>query len=703
MGKLKSYVNIVLRCVSLVFALLLFLGTASAADIVSVSHLGYHPNSIKQVVVYTDSATGSFDLKTTSGTVVGTFPLKKPTDFSGSQVKCQGNIPCLVGDFSNFRTEGTYVIHFSGAQSHKFEISKNIFSSLSSTLSEFFDAMLQQNSAYHSDFHSINNPIFPAMADGSFIMEADQAALPLIRLGSAYRKNPSLFKTDNYNIISSGKPDMQEYILTFVRYLEDLQGIKIKEDPSGFRLGTGVKINNAFVPGATALTNIDVYIPGSPPTFLENVKVVSLCGTDDGSPAYKKCIDDAALYYKCQLNEPCLDISYNDKRGIVESKGNGFAVSQGWGYEFGCFFDVNLNSEVFASDYNPCQVFYSNSKREYTSMALLGFLEGYPAVKDFSSAEGSALLTRSIATYDYIKSNYPSFSSADSDSGFFGAALFLLYDYTNEAKYLSEAHVMRSSINMQLIADATRGNEFYIEEFIKHETQLKAAGLEYKLSGNDPSEIFRGKMFHDYKDAGPNSISRNGERIFQFDNNIQFQNSRYILTEGLMAAKSAELVPGAEPFITEIADNQISWLTGMNAVQQGTSLSAPLKSMSFIFGIGDYPSQFHSRYLVDTGYKSASSGKVIGARGNNYMFLDDITKPVTKETATDSDYEFFDGKSIILGQELGALGNDWNGESSVKPYKLGTSFANGKKFIPRCFTQYACKNTRRPYTCICDG
>ena len=659
--------------------------SSRAADIVAVSQLGYHPNSVKQVVVYTGSGNGNLNIKDfQKNEIVGTFPLHKPLDFNGNAVNCQGNLPCLVGDFSDFKKEGKFYIEVNGINSHDFVISKNVYSDAIPTFLEFYNAMLQQNSAYHNDLHSNYQPGFSSIADGSFIMEANQAALPLIRMGSSYRRNPSLFQVDNYNILSAGKPDMQEYILSYVKYLEGLQGVVVKEDSSenAIRLGTGVKIEYAFVPGPTNLTNISVYIPGSPPVFSEVVPVISLCGPYNSTAEWKKCIDDAANYYKCQIDEPCLQISYIDKKGIATSNSNGFAVSKGWGYEFGCFFDVNLNAEMFNTKPNPCMVFYADSSREYTAMALLAFLEALPAVKDYSNDEGNSLLKRSVDTYNYIKANYPQFSSGDSDSGFYGASLFLLYDYTGDANYLQEGYNARNSVSTQLISDGTRGNEFYWEEYSKHRDAIKAAGLDYQINGINPEEIFRGKIFKDYKDNGQFSISSNGERVFQFDNNIQFQNSRFILTEGLIAAKTAERDQQAEPFIPSVADSQLSWLTGMNAVQQGTALDSPLKSMSFIFGIGDYPKQFHSRWLVDTGYSAASNNDIIGARGTNYQFLDTITKSVTVANAKPEDYVYFDGKFNMIGYNLGSLGNKWRNETNVDPFVIGKTFKNGKTYIP---------------------
>jgi putative flippase GtrA len=649
---------------------------AGTGSIVAVTHLGYHPSSNKEVVVYTSASAGSFSVKTSGGTVVATLPLARPTNYNGNAVNCQGNMPCLIGDFSSVTAPGTYYIEALGSQSRQFTISESVFSSTIPVFFEFFNAQLQQGSAYHADMHSGYSPAFSAMSDGSFIMESDQAGLSLIRLGSAYRRNPALFQFDNYNILSSGKPDVQEYILGYVKYLEGMQGVEVQEGngPNSVRLGSGMVINNIFVPGPTDLTTMDVFIPTNPPTKLQSASVKSLCGADDGSSAWIDCIQNAAEVYKCQVDEPCLNMTYNDRMGTVTSNpaANGYGVSKGWGYEFGCYFDVDMQSGNFNNGVNPCHIFYSDDSRYYSTVALLGFLEAYPAVNDYSSSEGQALLARAVATKNYIDSNYPAFSGGSSDVGFYGAALFLLYDYTGDASYLTAAYNARTSVSTTFISDMTRGNEFYWEEYARHKADITSAGLTYQYNSQNPEEFFRNKIYHDYKDAGPSSMGNNGERVFQFDNNIQFQNSRYILTEGLLGTKTLELAPNPESFVRTVSHNQLAWITGMNLIQNEVSFNSPVSSMSFIFGIGDYPEEFHSRWLVDTGYSDETNGEVVGARGTGYQFFDEAS----------GEYVYLDGVAYILDSELGAMGNSWRGESPVTQIVAGTSFKNGKDYIP---------------------
>jgi hypothetical protein len=174
-------------------ALLCFLiiVTAAHAELVATSQLGYHPSGTKHVISYTTTS-GTFQLiDTTTNTPVFTGALARPTDYNGVLVNCQGNVGCVTGDFSSYTTPGTYRVQTSfGGQSQPFIINTDVYQQLTPTLLEFYNALLQQHSSYHADMHAQVTPVFPAMADGSFIMEADQAALTTIRLGSAYRRNP---------------------------------------------------------------------------------------------------------------------------------------------------------------------------------------------------------------------------------------------------------------------------------------------------------------------------------------------------------------------------------------------------------------------------------------------------------------------------------------------------------------------------------
>lgn len=652
--------------------LLLFAGIASA-DLVATSQWGYHPDGTKQVVVYTNATEGSFSIESIDG-VEFTGDLVRPTDYDGNEVNCQGNNGCLIGDFSNFTDEGEYSVSASiGSNEPSFTISSSIYESAIPTMLEFYNALRLQNSDYHDDISAGYTPAFTAKADGSFIMESHQAALTLIRLGSAYRANPELFAGTS----------MQEEIQVYVDYLAGLQGLEItRMQPSddgyenGFRLNADMKVQNAFVPGPTNLTTIDVYGPGSSPGITDaDVPVTSMCGADDGSPEWDACIEYAQTYYKCQIDEVCLNMTYIEDTGAVTGfDSTDFSVARGWSTEFGCYIDVVLTEELFpAGSINPCLIFYEETDRQNTIEALFGFAQAIPAVHDADATAGEELFERTYRTYEYVDDNYATPTSGDSELGFWGASLFLLYNYTGNTTFLEQAHALRSDVGTVLVADQTNGEEFYWEEYVRHKQAIEDHGLTYEVSGTDPAEYFRGQIFFDWKDRGATSISKNGENVFQFDPNIRFQNSRFMLTEALIAAKANELYATPEPFIGVVADQQLSWLTGMNGVQEGVSLGAPLRSYSFIFGLAEdiNPEQFHSRLLINTGYREGTSGQIVGTRGTGKQIQINGT-----------DYEFLDARFEVLGQELGATGNGADGETKTEIWDLDQTFNNGASYIP---------------------
>lgn len=649
----------------LVSAALLFIivlsGNAVAA-LVTTSQMGYHPDGYKQATVYLDDNSEYFDIIGAGGVVKARYNLAKAFDAGGTlQVDCQGGLPCTVGDFSDFKESGEYYLRSeNGEESEKFKIGEDIYKDNMGVLLDFFDAQKQQGSSYHADFHSYNDPALSIIADGSFIMEAGQASQALVRLGNAYRHNPQLFIGENAVI--------REHIADYVHYLEGLQGLDIEErtDGTGFRINPHVEVTGAFVPGATNLTTLAVYTPGNPPQLLKTIGVTSLCGNKTGADK-QECLDYAATYYKCQADEPCLNLTYQERTGVVDSNDNGYAVSTGWGYEFGCYVDVDVDEELFDSSYNPCLVFHTSTNSKNTIMTLTGYLMAMEAIQDLSPGEANALLQRSVATYDYIDSNY-NFKSDKESAAYWGTSAFLLYDYTGDESYLEEAYSVRANVDKDFNSDNVHGNEFYWEQYIQHEEDIEDIGT-YKISGKDPAEFFRNKIFGDYKDRGHLSMAKNGERVFQYDPNIKFQNSRYMLTEALYAAKAEAYYEESESFIEVIANNQLAWLTGMNAVQQGVGANVDVGPISFIHGIGDYPDEFHSRYLFDSGYSTATNGKIVGARGTSLQFFDG------------DDYIYLDGAHSILGKELGSLGNGYNGEDKLNGFNVGREFSNGEDHI----------------------
>lgn len=660
----------------LVLFFLLILDFSSAQ--ISVSQLGYHPSSYKQAIVYLDTESDFVNLVSSSGNVMGRYALQNARDYFGNTVNCQGNQQCRIIDFSDFSQEGTYYFETDlGAKSPRFKISKAVFSDNIPVLLDFFEAQQQQNSGYHPDFHTFGGPRLTTIADGSFIMETDQASIPLIHLANAYRKNPNIFKNTKFPSLAKN----------YLDYIISMQGIDIQErtDGIGFRLNQHLEPLNVFVPGKTNLTQINVYIPssGNPPRLLKALPVVSLCGSLQNQE-YQQCIENAGFYYKCQENEPCLNLSYQDKTGIFVSSGNNYLISKGWSYEFACYLDIDLNEKLFDANYNPCLYFNTETSLNSTIKALAAFLESQSFVNDYYPSESQNLLARSISTYNFIKSQ-PEHNLGEENAGYYGVSSFLLYDYTNDTDYLNEAYNLRNRISSIFIADEPRSNDLYWEQYIIHKKDIISLNRNFNINGISPESFYRNSVFGDYKDRDSLSISKTGERVFQLDNNIQFQNSRYMLLESLFAAKSLNYYNASESFIFPVALNQVYWLTGMNLVQDGIAKDSPLKSYSFIFGIGENPKYYHSRYLVNTGLKKASNSAIIGVRGTNLQFFNG------------TDYIYFDGVTNILGSRLGGVGNLYQNESQTLIFLLDQKFNNGKDFIPGWITGvYPVKNSGNP-------
>jgi hypothetical protein len=639
--------------------LLVLLCIPMSLALVSVSHMGYHPDGAKTVTVYTHAPTGTYAIRNSAGIVVSQGTLGKAVDLAGNPVECQGNNPCLVADFSAFKTPGTYTIVATTDKvetSHTFTISPSIYKDNIGVFSEFFDALKQQGSPYHGDLNSFADPAFPQMADGSYIMTAHQAGATLVRLGSAYRRNPQLFD-------SRMAGTMKSYIV----YLEGLQDVQVADDPNGFRLGEGMAISNAFIPGPTSKTTLDVYDSGG--ALIQTVPLRSLCAGLNGN-AYTTCISNAASVYKCQENEPCINLTYNDRRGKrVAGQTDGYGVDNGWYYEWSCYFDVDLQNGNYNNGINPCMIYDVRESYDNTAVTLLAYTEALPALYQAGDASVQEVFNRALATHAYIKTNYALASDANA-AAFYGAASFLLYDMTGDPAYLQDAYGVRAIASQQLVSDRARGNEFYWQEYVRHQNALTQNGMTYLVNGRDPASIFSDQMSFDYYNGGDLiSMSKNGERIYQVYRHGAFQNSRQQLTESVLASKSLELA-GGPAFASTISDAQLSWVTGNNGIEVTGNGADTFSSLSFIFGIGTSPQQFHSRLLMNSGYSAATAGKVVGIHDTGLKFK-----------ADDGSLVYLDGTSTILGYEFGGHGNLYNGEAQTSWLKAQT-FKNGRSFIP---------------------
>jgi len=479
---------------------------AVSAEIVAVSHLGFHPDSNKRVIYYSDAQDASFIIKNANdGSIAYEGDLYRPTDYYGEQTACQGFQSCLIYDFTGFEQQGAYYVEVNGKQSHQFEINTQIYQDTTGVLLEFFNAMRMQDSDYHANWHENSDPPFTNVADGAIMMLIDQATLTLMRLGNAYKTNPHIFNViDNYDMEKEATPDMLEHIYSYTQYIMDIQD-------------------------------------------------------HDGT----------------------------------------YAVPRGWHYDFTCWPDVDdLSVPQWVNETDPCMDFREETSPVYTAMALHAYVQSLPALHAYDPQVAEDVLWRAIHTKEHMDAEYEFIGNND-HTAHYGAALFLMYSYTGNIEFLQEAHSLQSYVNQNFISDVTRGNEFYWEEYHRNKVNIINADLEYEMNGNEPVDFLRNKLFFDYKDAGMFSLSNTGEVVYQFDHNINFQNSRYMLLEGIFAAKAKDMDDQVEDFVPLIADMQLAWLTGMNAVRLG-NLLGPIGTISFIFGIGDFPEQQHNRITKET-------------------------------------------------------------------------------------------------------
>lgn len=480
--------------------LALFSSLVHAANI-AVSGFGYHPEQFKQVIVYANSASGSFAIHNAdTNAQVFSGQLSKPKDFTNSDTNCQGGQQCLVGDFSALKTNGNYYIQSGTDKSPVFKISSTIFPDRIPLFLDVFEALRQQGSSYHANLHSVEAPPFSAMADGSFIMATYQLAFGGIRMASAYNRNPQLFSFNRYAINTPNAPDLAEQIKLYVEMMKN----------------------------------------------------------------------------------------YQDKDGTL-------SVPNGYFYNFNCALDYDPSQPRYTTAKDACLQWHPDASGTNAVQALLLYAEAIPIIYQIDGQPAAnALLDRIKKTQQHIRGSYPSL--AGDDAAFYGAALFLVYDYTGELQYLQEAHAQRANVNKEFDSEITKGREFYWEEYARHEQAILNSGLQYEVDGFQPEQFFKNKIQNDW--IGWNAlhaISRNGERIYILNENMDFQQTRFTLIEAVTAAKAQDL-NGQDSIVQAVADSQLAWLTGMNQVQNG-DFAGPSSSKSFIFGIGNFGKNQHVRLV----------------------------------------------------------------------------------------------------------
>ncbi len=480
---------------------MVFLPLVAGLDIqtIGVGEFGYHPSAEKKVIVYGTYDQMNFEIHRANGGKVFTGKLERPRNYFGAEVSCQGGQSCVVGDFSSLTEEGEYYFIVNNKQSRKFKISRDVYQDSVPIFLEFFNTLQMQNSSYHGDWNAKTDPLLRMIADGANMMDSIQTSSTLIRLGSAYQRNPELFSHDKYTTQNQNVPDMEEYILAYSLFLAD---------------------------------------------------------TQDSTP--------------------------------------GESFPEGWLTNFGCWAgNDNIADDRWTSSPDPCLHYSTFNKKEFDVSGLLAYLEAIPALYSYDEQVGKDFLGRAIRTEKYLHQTESSFINREDEAAFYGASLFLLYDYTGDQDYLQRAYFLRDKVSKVFISDGLNGNEFYWEEYIRHKGDLESRGLQYNVNGNSPESFFTNKLWSDYKDSGSRSIDNSGERVFQFDPNIQFQNSKFILSEAVLTAKSRDFTDMEKQ--DEIVYSQLAFLSGANGVQR-SSVSG-ISSMSFLLGIGNFPTLIHSRFF----------------------------------------------------------------------------------------------------------
>lgn len=489
---------------TIAFAALFVLAAGLASAQVAVSQMGYHPDQQKRVVVY-DSQASSFEVRSGSQAV-----------YSGplSQDECQGGQQCLVGDFSDFTTSGTYNIVAGGEQSPQFRIDTGVFEQHAHIFPEFFDALRLQGSSHHPDHHAAADPPLTTMQDGSYLHTTDMAAMTLIRIGQAYEKNPALFDDQIY---FSGQPDMAANIQQYADYLAGLQD------------------------------------------------------------------HDATL-----------------------------AVPRGWYYDFSCPTDTTLQEGQHNDEQDDCLIWDGEQTSVEAASALAAYAYALPALAAHDEQAAQQLLGRAVDTEQYIQDHYGS----TQEPGRYGAALFLLYDFTGDEQYLQRAYDLRSDVSTFLSGEWTQGSELYWSEYIRHEQHIKDIGT-YAVDGQQPEDIFAVAAEGDWT-----AIKDVGDRVHT-GSARGFHRTRPMLMMGVQGEYAHELA-GSDAGV-RVSEAQAAWLTGQNRVDWGED---GMQSRSYIFGVGDYPTNQHTRLVPHQFYEEGreylnGNNHILGWTGGVYDLDDD--------------------------------------------------------------------------------
>ena len=325
-------------------------------------------------------------------------------------------------------------------------------------------------------------------------------------------------------------------------------------------------------------------------------------------------INPQALSFSVYEERPDIAVhikEYADYLAGLQDHETGRAIPKGWYYNFNCPKNYDLQEGQHNQEQDECLLWDANADANSTINALTAYTHALPAITDeYGQQAGEELLERALNTDAHIQETY----TIIPEPGKYGAALFILYDFTNESEYLTRAYNLREDVSTLLDMEWTAGEELYWNEYIKHEAVIRELGV-YEVNDKDPRDFFMkqtGDNWHRVHTYGDHVIASPGRN---------FQQSRPML----LAVVQAEFTNQHTDFpeANKVSESQIAWLTGQNSVywwDQG------LQSRSFIFGIGENGVNQHIRLVQENFFeeeqewlngKTHINGWIVGAYDNS--------------------------------------------------------------------------------------
>ena len=328
--------------------------------------------------------------------------------------------------------------------------------------------------------------------------------------------------------------------------------------------------------------------------------------------AYER--NPSALSFRVYEERPDIAVhikEYADYLARLQDHDGQLTMPKGWYYNFNCPKNYDLQEGQHNQEQDACLLWDGNSDSTSVVNALTSYAHALPTISaEYGAQAGEDLLARALRTDTYIQETYTNVASP----GSYGAALFILYDFTNESTYLTRAYDMREKVSTSLSREWTTGEELYWSEYIKHEAAIRDLGV-YEVTDKDPREFFKkqtGDNWHrisGYGDYATASAGRN------------FQQSRPMLVAVIQAELTNEYLDF--PDSQRVSESQLAWLTGQNRVHWWRE---GLQSRSFIFGIGENGVNQHIRLVQENFFeeehewlngKTHIDGWIVGAYDNS--------------------------------------------------------------------------------------